>query len=561
MKDKIKKWFRNISTYSFLALGLLFVLFGICLITLNTYYKNKFYPQTKISGVSVSGKTHNEARDEFYKKLSEFNQKITFVDGEFVKGVEPGNIGIEIYLDEAINEAYSYGRDLFTLYGLKDGAELLLFGKDFEINSIIREENFNNFVRSELEPLGVTSGDINFEEKGDDFEIILEKQGRSLDKESLIARVENRIEKMSSDPISLDFVSLYSQIDQKHLKNVKKDIKNIVSSKFVLEFEDKTWKINEDLLKDWIYFNLEDEEVEGGFYKKKIIVDLDRKKVGTFLESLKGEIEIKPENARFQVKDEKIEVLESSVVGRDLLIEASYNELREKVKSSDRVLVLKTKEVGAEINQENIDKLGIKELVGSGESNFAGSPRNRIHNINTAIEKLNGTFLGPQETYSIVENIGEVNAEAGYLPELVIKENKTIPEYGGGLCQVSTTLFRAAIYSGFQITERQSHSYAVSYYEPHGMDSTMYIPHPDLRFINDTNHTVLLQAKIDGYKLTFEFYGTKDGREISIEGPYYWDRKEDGSFKARFNQVVRMSDGTERKDEFKSYYDSPDKYH
>jgi len=561
MKKKIIKWTRNICTSSFLSLGLSFILFGIGLIILSTYYDNKFYPRTKILNISVSGKTHNEVRNEFYKKLNDFNQEMIFVGDDFEKKIKPENIGVEIYLSGNIQEAYNYGRDLFTPSGLKKGMEILLFGKNFEIYSVIREENFNNFVRSELEPLGVTSGDINFEERVGDYEIILGKEGKSLDKDSLLVRVKNRVEHMSTDPIKLDFVSIYSQIDREHLKNIKKDIKNIVSSKFILEFEDKKWEIGEDLLKDWIYFNLEDEKVAGGFYSKKISVNLDRKKVGAFVESLRGEVEIKPENAKFQVNDEKIEVLKQSTLGRDLLIEATYEELNNKVRGNDRTLTLKIKEVGAEINQEKVDRLGIKELVGAGESNFAGSPQNRIHNINKAVEKLNGTLIGSQETYSIVENIGEVNAGAGYLPELVIKENKTIPEYGGGLCQVSTTLFRAAIYSGFKITERQSHSYAVSYYEPPGLDSTIYIPHPDLQFVNDTDHTVLLQAKIDGYKLTFEFYGTKDEREVIIEGPYYWDRKGDGSFKARFNQIVKMPNGSERKDEFKSFYNSPDKYH
>ncbi len=560
MKNKIIKWLKNISTYSFLTLGFVFILFGIGLIILNTHYKSKFYPRTKISGISVTDKTYNEVRNDFYKKLNSFNQEITFVDGEFKKKIKPENIGVEIYLDSTIDKAYNYGRDLFMLQGLEEGIKNLFIGRNYKIETSIRQENFDNFVRSELEPLGVTSSDINFEKKGNNFEIVFGKQGRSLDKEALIIRVENNIEKMSSEPISLNFISLYSQVDQSNLEKAKDDIKNIISSKFILKFEDKTWEINEDLLKGWICFNLEDEIVEGG-YKKKIVVDIDRKKVGTFLESLKGDIEKKPENPRFQVADNKIEVSKPSSVGRDLLVEANYNELRKKVKSNDRTLILQTKEVGAEINQENIDKLGIKELVGSGESNFAGSPQNRIHNIETAVEKLNGTFIGPQETYSLVENIGEVNAEAGYLPELVIKENKTIPEYGGGLCQIATTLFRAAINAGFYITERQSHSYAVSYYNPQGMDATIYIPHPDLQFVNNTDHAVLLQVRIEGYKLTFEFYGTEDGREVSIEGPYYWDRKGDGSFKARFTQVVKMTDGTERRDEFKSFYDSPDKYH
>lgn len=562
MKDKIIKWLRKVSTYTFLSLSILFIVFGIFLITLNIFYKNKYYPRTKINNLSVTGKSYNETRNEFYKKLNNFNQEIILVSDDFEKKVRPYNIGIEIYLDGALEESYNYGRDLFTPYGLKDVICNVALGKNYDIEYNIRKENFNNFVRSELEPLGVTSDDISYKEDVNNFEIILGKEGKILDKDSLLARVENNVKNLSVDPIKLDFISLYSQLENENVKKIENDIENIVSSKFTLKFEDKTWEINEEMLRDWLYFNLEDIETENGFYEKKLNVDLDRKKVGTYLETLKKEIEIDPENARFQVNEHKIEVLKPSLIGRDLLVEATYDKLKEEAKNKDdRALTIETKEVGAAINQENIDRLSIKELVGKGESNFAGSPQNRIHNINNAVEKLNGTFIGPQETYSIVENIGEVNAEAGYLPELVIKENKTIPEYGGGLCQVSTTLFRAAIYSGFKITERQSHSYAVSYYEPHGMDSTIYIPHPDLRFVNNTDHTVLLQAKIDGYNLAFEFYGTKDDREVSIEGPYYWDRRGDGSFKARFTQVVKMSDNTEYRDEFKSFYDSPDKYH
>lgn len=561
MKDKIKKWLKKILTYTFLGGGILFIGLSLYLLTLDVFLKNKFYPRTAILGENVTGQSYNEVKNELYSRLNNFNEKIVFKDDDFEKEIKPENIGIEIYVNNALDDAFAYGREPLTLQGIKERLYLLTFGKNFELDYLIKPENYNNFVKAELEPLGVTSNDISLEENGDNYQIIFGKQGRSLDREDLNLKLEQKLINLSPEPIKLNFISLYSQIENDELNQVEKDITKIISSNITLKFEDKNWEISKDLLKDWLYLKLENKEVEGGYYRKTIYLDLDREKVGSFLETLAPEIEVKPQNARFQVKDEKIEVFEPSVVGRDLMVEATYEELKSKFKSDNREVEIKTKEVGAAINQENIDKLGIKELVGSGTSNFAGSPRNRIHNINNAVGKLNGTFIGPQETYSIVEHIGEVNAEAGYLPELVIKENKTIPEYGGGLCQVSTTLFRAAIYSGFEITERQSHSYAVSYYNPQGMDATIYIPHPDLQFINNTDHTVLLQSKIEGYNLTFEFYGTKDEREVSVEGPYYWDRKGDGSFKARFTQVVKMPDGTERRNEFKSYYDSPDKYH
>jgi len=139
-----------------------------------------------------------------------------------------------------------------------------------------------------------------------------------------------------------------------------------------------------------------------------------------------------------------------------------------------------------EVTTENIDNLGITALLGAGESNFYGSPRNRRHNIAVGSARFNGVLIGPNEEFSFNKVLGKVGPQAGYLPELVIKKNKTVPEYGGGLCQVSTTAFRAALNSGLKITERVPHAYPVRYYNPQGTDATIYPPHPDLRFLIPT---------------------------------------------------------------------------
>jgi hypothetical protein len=127
--------------------------------------------------------------------------------------------------------------------------------------------------------------------------------------------------------------------------------------------------------------------------------------------------------------------------------------------------------------------------------------------------------IAPGEEFSFTTRLGSVDAASGYLPELVIADDETRPEYGGGLCQVSTTMYRAALNAGFPITDRSPHQYRVSYYEPAGQDATIYVPNPDLKFINDTKNYVMIEAVIDGSILTFNFYGTKDGREVTVTEP------------------------------------------
>ncbi len=175
---------------------------------------------------------------------------------------------------------------------------------------------------------------------------------------------------------------------------------------------------------------------------------------------------------------------------------------------------------------DSLKARGVTDLVGMGYSDFSGSPYNRIHNIKVGIDLYDGLIIEQGAEFSFMEHMPAVNAANGFLPELVIKGDETIPEYGGGLCQVSSTMFRAALYSGLPITERRNHSYAVAYYARpfgYGLDATIYDPAPDLKFANDTPADILVQAYIDGNSAYYVFYGTNDGRTVSMDGPYSYN--------------------------------------
>ncbi|MDO8469046.1 MAG: VanW family protein, partial [Candidatus Peribacter sp.] len=178
-----------------------------------------------------------------------------------------------------------------------------------------------------------------------------------------------------------------------------------------------------------------------------------------------------------------------------------------------------------EITVQNsaLTQQGIREVVSVGESDFSGSTGARRHNINVGLQTFNGTLIPQGTTFSFDETLGPVNAATGYYKELVIMGDKTLPDYGGGLCQVGTTFYRGLWEYGFPILERRNHSFAVHYYSPQGTDATIYPPHTDIKFLNDSPGTLLIQTYADeNNHAYFIYYGTRDARQSEVIGPYTW---------------------------------------
>jgi vancomycin resistance protein YoaR len=167
-----------------------------------------------------------------------------------------------------------------------------------------------------------------------------------------------------------------------------------------------------------------------------------------------------------------------------------------------------------------LQKAGIREVVTVGESDFSGSPVNRRHNISVGLNRFNGHLIEQGKVFSFNDVLGPVDGTAGYRKELVIKGDRTVPDYGGGLCQVSSTAYRGIWEHGFPIVERRNHSYAVSYYGPNGTDATVYPGSIDMKFLNDGPSALLMQTYEEDNKAYFIYYGTKDDRTSSVYGPF-----------------------------------------
>lgn len=280
-----------------------------------------------------------------------------------------------------------------------------------------------------------------------------------------------------------------------------------------------------------------------------------------FLTHLADTVERDPQDAKLKQENGSVTVSQEALPGQTLNIEKTFSLLKGRLENNSAnslTLLLALEKVPPRISSDTIVKLGIKELVSVGETDFSGSPKNRIYNIKRSIQQFDGISIAPGEEFSFVKFLGEVDGEHGYLPELVIKENKTEPEFGGGICQVSTTVFRAALNAGLKITARKNHAYPVRYYRPYGMDATVYIPNPDLRFMNNTSGHLIMFPEIVGNKLRFSFYGSKDGRTVTFDGPHILESNPDGSMRTIFTEIVTDAFGkTILSDKFPSNYKSP----
>ncbi|MEK7577394.1 MAG: VanW family protein [Patescibacteria group bacterium] len=250
--------------------------------------------------------------------------------------------------------------------------------------------------------------------------------------------------------------------------------------------------------------------------------------IDTTLNQFKDQIDIPVQDALFQFENKKVTAFKASKDGRRVNIQETINHFQQAVHSLPHapslfvVINVPVDIITPKITTEKVNSFGIKELIGRGYSEFQGSIPGRIHNVALAANRVNGTLIPPGETFSFNDTVGDISAATGYQSAYIIKDGRTVLGDGGGVCQVSTTMFRAALATGLPIQERQAHAYRVHYYEEAGykagIDATVFSPSVDLKIKNDTPAYILIQTKTDlkNVSLTVELYGTSDGRNAKI---------------------------------------------
>lgn len=255
-------------------------------------------------------------------------------------------------------------------------------------------------------------------------------------------------------------------------------------------------------------------------------LDYDKQSIREIISNIEEKYNKPAKNALFKFENGKVVSFREEEKGIQIESESlakQFNVLISDIQThpSDKTVQVSSRVIEPEITLSHVNTYGIEELIGEGRSNFSHSFPERVHNIIVASSKFNGILIPTDKVLSFNDTVGDISSLTGYKQAYIIKDGKTVLGDGGGVCQVSTTLFRAALNAGLQIVERTAHAYRVGYYENDskpGFDATVYAPSVDLKIKSNTPSYILIETEVDTNNglLIFRLYGKKDGRQITI---------------------------------------------
>ncbi len=498
------------------------------------FYQEKIYPGVYLGEIDLSGYGKESAKLELNKKIDKLSQTgiafkyhnqetvlyplIASLEGDIVKEV------IVFDTESTINNLLNYGRQGSFFKRLQNKIAALLKPQRHTILFAVNHDELKNFFSSNFDHFATPAQNARLEYSQENhwspivFSVKEEIYGQILSVKAAEQELKKNLSSLSVSPVKIRANIDYPKIYKKDVLNIDPMARSIINlSPLSFFYGRHEWPVYKSDLLNWLIIK----NNFGTTSLEKYIVGFDHEKISNYLsDAIAPHIDKKPINAKFEIKDGKVTEFQASQGGVELAINKNIiNIEKQTVLMNQNNIELIIEETKSDLGTAEINNYGIKEIIGIGHSNFSGSPANRRHNIAIGAASVNGILIAPDEEFSLNKVLGEINADTGYLPELVIKEGRTIPEYGGGLCQIGTTAFRGTTASGLPVTMRRNHSYRVGYYEPAGTDATIYNPWPDYRFKNDTGNHILIQSRIKGDDLYFDFWGTNDGRTATQTYP------------------------------------------
>jgi len=517
--------------FAVVFLLLISLFFGILYNNWQNNYKNRINPGVKIGQINLSGLTQEQAEEKINTEAARIELSGLPISCDGQKIVLPSiisendDLSFPVFIynrDETLKELMSHSpKNSFFSY-LKSKVKGTFSDQNIEMFYSFDKDRARAYIIENLKDAEISPLNATFTVKKDasniSFNIEPERIGKQIDFNSAFLQINEQLRNLDTQTIFVKTITARPSVHVSDLVSLQPAAELLISRgdlKLISSATSSFWTVKKETLASWIISEGE---------TNKLHIALDINKISQYLkDSVAPKIDQEAKRTRYEIADGKMSSWQVGADGQKLNLETSAAKIKEQYlinNSNEAELIIETVKSDT---LENTDKFNIQEIVGTGQSNFAGSSANRRHNIKVGADAVNGILIAPGEEFSLIKALGEIDAKSGYLPELVIKNNRTIPEYGGGLCQVGTTMFRSALMSGLPITARQNHSYRVGYYEPAGTDAAIYDPWPDVRFLNDSENYILIQSRIVKDNLYFDFWGKEDGRIASSSVPVVYN--------------------------------------
>lgn len=534
----VNPWLIRLPILAISGAILLFVALAGLIVAFQIAFQGKIYPGVYSYGVALGGLTPDQARETLDGRFTYDDQTVfTFRYGDQFWQARAGDLGVTFDLEATLAEAFAAGRAGGFAVDLIDQAFIWLNGEN--ITPIVRYDQ--NAAAAALSRIAAEinrpARDSVLHIDGANISATPGETGKTVDVRSTLYRLDSAILNFDAGgeiplvvnetpPVSVDaeYVAAQAQV--------------ALSAPVILTAADADgnalgpWTVTVDQITHLL--RIDTRLDDGGQPLTEVTVDVEAFRPS--LEGLARGLISSPRDARYHFNDDtgQLEVIRSAVYGRTLDVDGTLERLRRAIfDRNNRVISLAFQQQPPRYTDTlTAAELGITGLVSTGTSYYTGSSRARIENIILAASRFDGLVIPPGELFSFNRYVGDISPEAGFVEGFVIFGDRTVRGVGGGVCQVSTTAFRAAFYGGYPIEERWAHGYRVGYYEIGGegvgMDAAIYIPDReageggelDFTFRNDTPHHLLIETTVypGSSMLEFRFYSTNPGRQVVKAG-------------------------------------------
>ena len=495
------------------------------------FHFGRILPGVSVAGVDVSGLSVDDAALKLNDSLTyPYSGHIVFHDGNNVWIETPSQLGLVLDATASAQAAAQVGRSFNLFQNVADQLDAAQNGLDLSPVSIFDQRVAHQYLQGLARQIDRPVTEASLKINGLHVAAQPGRSGRTLNVDATLVYLSVQMQFFRDGEIPLVIAEQAPDISDASVQ--AEAARRLLSAPLTLSIPDARpgdpgpWQIQPGELGAMLQVGrIQRDGVP------QYALQLDYVAIQSLLEEIAQKIDRRAENARFTFNDEtsQIELLQPAIIGLTMDVPGSVDQVEKAVAAGQQNIALK---VGVNPPQAGDNatgqQLGITENIQTYTSYFRGSTTARLQNIKAASEKFHGLLVAPGETFSMGQYVGDISLDNGFAEALIIYNGQTIKGVGGGVCQVSSTLFRTLFFAGFPINERHAHAYRVYYYEQTatgydpslaGLDATVYFPLVDLKFTNDTPYWILMETYFNPatYSLTWKLYSTKDGRTVNWE--------------------------------------------
>jgi vancomycin resistance protein YoaR len=516
-----------------LALLVLIIVGGSGLLyNLDRSFAGRIYPNVSIRGVAVGEMTPAAASDALQAQYRDFlAQPVILTYGDRTWTPTMQDLGVNVAIDDTVGQAYAAGRNNGFIENLREVSAVWQQGLEIPLHIVIDQQQMQAYLMRLAADIEKPAIDAGLVRQDLTTMIVPSVSGSQLLIDETIVDITAAVQSLEPQAVAMRTRAFPPLLSEEDILATQDDIAALLQEPLVLETDEESYEWSLSEIADMLTI----ERVLNNEGPDALQVGIDQAMVREKLAAMADELREPGNYPRVAWNGGDLTITEAGTPGRGLDLDLAEQQVMQAFEDGERVVQLPFAELPPPVTAANLNSLGIDTLLGHGKSDFSGSAAYRITNIKAGMRMLDGVLLAPGDEFSFNDSVGRIDASNGFVEGYAIVQNRTQLEWGGGICQDSTTMFRAAFWAGLPITERWGHSFYISWYDKYGfgeygdgpgMDATIFTGGPDLKFLNDTGHWILIDTAVDTSRTLAEvrIYGTDTGRTVELEGPVTTER-------------------------------------